>query len=429
MIRPVPAAPRAHTGPRAWRREDDALLARLEDEALFEAAWRALAPPGAPAPHRRAAGVLAELRAIPAGAAALGEAQRGELAPLVSAIRAPDPATLTPPLAHHLALLWGRAGRAAARSSDPAVRAAAVEALVTSLAMWLWLAEEDAYLAALAARVIDGALPPRDVALAAREAPYEPIAALGAVAREGARERSAEGEAALAALALVDVACARAEVSEAVTTAAVARARRARDAAVEDAIGRVEASLEEAIARDAPSDELVPLLFEAAAVWRWTGEDVHVERSLVRATTPAIWDHYRERRWEAIRTILRPLEPVVERLAARVEREPGELAYAAPCAQMLVFRAEVATTFDEQLGLAERALRLCPTHRNARVVVADLLVERALRRLDAALPWQTGDALADAERDCRRAKDLYPQLKRLEDATRRLAAQGIRLDD
>ena len=184
-----------------------------------------------------------------------------------------------------------------------------------------------------------------------------------------------------------------------------------------------------ASARGARSDELVPLLFEAAAVWRWSGEDVHVERFLVRATTPAIWDHYRERRWEAIRTILRPLEPVVERLARRVEREPSELAYAAPCAQMFVFRAEVATTFDEQLGLAERALHLCATHRNARVVVADLLVERALRRLDAALPWQTGDALADAERDCRRAADLYPQLKRLEDATRRLAAQGIRLDD
>lgn len=418
-------APRPALG---WRAADDALLARLEDERCFEGVWRALTPEGTPPPHPRAAGVLVELRATPAGRAAVEQADRGSFGPILRALAHPDPAALAPRLAHHLALLWQRIGRACAASRDATVRGGAEAAHVRSLAMWIWLAGEERYLTTLAAQVIGDALPERDVLAAGREVAFEALTALGETARAGARDRTPESEIALRALARVPEACRLAAAPEALSATATARARRERDRAVEEAIGRLEQTLEEATTRGAAPDELVPLLWDASGVWRWAEHDVHVERFLVRVITPTLWDHYRERQWDAIRALLRPLEGPVESLARRTEGDSTQLAYAAPCAQMLVFRAEVARTFDEQLATAERALAICPTHRNGRVVVADLLVERGLRRLDRAMPWETGDALADAERDCRRAMELYPQLKRLEDAKQRLKGHGIDLD-
>ncbi|MCB9592139.1 MAG: hypothetical protein H6719_05350 [Sandaracinaceae bacterium] len=411
-----------------WRPEDEALLVRLEDERLFEAVWAALTPEGTPAPHPRAAGVLVELRGHEDGRAAIEHARLGTFAPILHALSHPDPVALTPPLAHHLALLWDRVGRACSGSTDPVLRSSAAKARLRAVAMWLWLGEEATYLATLASQVIGDALSERDVTAAARDVAFEPLLTLGEEAREGAQALTPKSEIALGVLGRVAEACRMAGCSEAFTATACGRARRERDAAVESAIARIERSLEEATTRGASPDELGPLLWDAVAVWRWADHDVHVERSLVRVITPRLWDHYREKQWDVIRTLLRPLEGPIESLARRVEDDPTQLAYAAPCAQMLVFQAEVSQTFDVQMTIVERALRICPTHRNARVVCADLLVERAMRRLETAMPWGSGDALADAERDCRRAMDLYPQLKRLEDAKRRLLAQGIDLD-
>ena len=58
---------------------------------------------------------------------------------------------------------------------------------------------------------------------------------------------------------------------------------------------------------------------------------------------------------------------------------------------------------------------------------ADLLTERGLRHLDKPLR-RTGDALAAAEKDLRRAMELYPQLNRLVDAKRRVKELGLDLD-
>jgi len=187
-------------------------------------------------------------------------------------------------------------------------------------------------------------------------------------------------------------------------------------------------AIEEATTHAVRPDELAPLLFDAVAAWRWADHDGQVERFLVRTITSVLWDLYREKRWGDIRTLLRPLEGPLDSLARRIEADRSQLAYAAPCAQMLVFRAEVALTFEEQLEIVERALSLCPTHRNARVVCADLLVDRGLRTLSASMPWATGDALAQAEKDVRRAMELYPELKRLDDAKRRFKKVGLDLD-
>lgn len=411
----------------AWRPQDDALLARLEDEARFETVWDALAPTGAARPHPRAAGVLAELRAIDEDAVA--QTERGSFAPVLRAMAQPDPAALTPRLAHHLALLWTRVADASARDEDPVVRGGAPKAWVRAVANWLWLVDEGDYLAALARAVMGDSLSAHDAATSARQAGLSILDELGATARRGVEALDVESETALRALARVDEAARIAAVSEALATSAAAHARAERDRAIEQAVDRVETAIEEATLRGCEPDELASLLWDAVAVWKWADRDVQVERFLVRVSTPTLWDHYRDKRWDTIRALLRPLEAPVESLARRTEGDRGQLAYAAPCAQMLVFQAEVARTFDTQLAISERALRICPTHRNARVVCADLLVERGLRRLDTAMPWETGDALAEAERDVRRAMELYPQLKRLEQARRRLAAMGVDVDE
>jgi len=411
----------------AWRPQDDALLERLEDEARFEAVWEALAPAGAAAPHPRAAGVLAELRAIAPDAVA--QTERGRFAPVLRAMAQPAPASLTPRLAHHLALLWTRVGAASARDDDPVVRGGAPKAWVRAIASWLWLVDEGDYLAELARAVMGDSLSAEDAATSARQAGLSILDELGAAARRGAESLDRVSETAIRVLARVDEAARIAGVSEALATSAAARARLERDRAIEQALDRVETSIEEATLRDGEPDELVSLLWDAVAVWKWADRDVQVERFFVRSITPTLWDHYRDKRWDAIRALLRPLEEPIESLARRTEGDRAQLAYAAPCAQMLVFQAEVARTFDRQLAICERALRICPTHRNARVVCADLLVERGLRRLDTAMPWETGDALADAERDVRRAIDLYPRLKRLDRAKRKLSALGVDVDE
>ena len=45
----------------------------------------------------------------------------------------------------------------------------------------------------------------------------------------------------------------------------------------------------------------------------------------------------------------------------------------------------MSQTFDVQMTIVERALRICPTHRNARVVCADLLVAQK----QPVLYWDT----------------------------------------
>lgn len=414
--------------PPAWRPEDEALLARLRDEATLERVWRAVAG-DARLPHPRAAGMIAALRARTDGAVAVEQAARGELAPILRLTSQPDPSTLTPALAHHLALFHEQVAAVLERSGDRARAASAEHPRLRSLAMWLWLAEESAYLQRVAASVTAGALAAPEVAKVAAEAPYDAIARLGARARAGARELSEPARVALVVLSRVSEAATQAGVSERVRKHAERAAARARGAAIDEAVGRIDQALEDAAARGASIEALAPLFADGAAVWRWSGSDEQVEHFLVERATPFCWERYREQRWSELRSLLRPLQEPVDHLAARIERDSTRLAYAAPCAQMFVFRAEVAQTFDGQVELAERAVALCSTHRNGRLVLADLLIERGLRVLDVAKPWATGDALAKAAKDVRRAAELFPQLKRLPEAKQRLKAMGRDIDE
>ena len=403
----------------AFRPEDHALLERLLDEQLLERVYRDLAPSAA-LPHPRAAGVLACLRRTDPGRHALREAEDGRLAPLVRALTEPDPARTEPELAHHLAILLS--GLADRLEKD----ARAVHLRTRSLALWLRLASQQSYLRSLASAVVGAALRADRAAHAADAIALEEIDALGERAREGAGDLTPASAMILAALARAPEAAALAGSDDKLAQSAAARAGRARASAIDVAIGRLEHALDEARLRSASGRELAGLMEQGAAVWRWAGKDEQVEHFLIEKSTPFCWDLYRDRKWDELRAVLKPMDPAMQSLASRIERDKSKLAYAAPCAQYFVFLAELAPTLDRQLLLCERAVALCPTHRNGRLVLADILVVRALHALDGALPW--GDGVDNAERDVRRAQELFPMLDRLPEAKRRLQAHGRRVD-
>ncbi|MGE0789613.1 MAG: hypothetical protein AB7S26_28330 [Sandaracinaceae bacterium] len=407
-----------------WREDDERLLRRQEDEALLARVWDALTPEGTAAPHARASGVMVALRDQASAMHAFDRARQGELAPLLLALDRVDYAERGPRHAHHLALL--HAG--VADALEPTDRTAALHARRRSLAAWLWLGSERRYLEELADGTLGTTLRGADRERAVAEAALLPIEHLGARAKSGAPTLSEGGAVAILALSTIDEAIRDSGCDDEMATRARRLADRWRLDAVDAALGPVADSLEHALLEAAPIMTLLTHVERALDVWRWCGREETAERFLTEKITPIIWDRHRERAWDDVRRIVTPLRPAVEHMARRIEGDPSRLAYAAPCAQMFVFMAEVAPRLEEQIVLAERAVALCATHRNGRLVLADLLVARALRRLEGAVPFGWSPALDESTQDISRAQELFPQLSRLEDAKKRLRRFGVDLD-
>lgn len=414
----------------AWRAQDEALLTRLEDQAVLESVWRRWAGTQAALPHPRAAGVIAELRRHPTGAQAVERAQEGELAPLLQLLSAPPREVLTGALAHHLALLHEQLANERETRGHASARRTATDAWLTSQAMWLFLGEERAYLNHIGDAVVGGALPVAHVRRELDEASHRTLAVLSRRAEAGARELSEPARLALRALRRMDQAAATAGLAEEPSRRLIRRAEQARERAIDIAAGRVEAALEEAIVTDAGAEAIAPMLWDGAAVWKWSERDRIVVHMLMERLTPYLWEQYRQKKWDSIRLLIAPLEAMVDHLAHAIENDPRQLAYAGPCAQMLVFRAEVAGTLRNQLALSERAVQVCPTHRNGRLFLADCLVERASSTMDRGV-FLERKKLVQVHADLTRAESLYPQLKRLPKAKERFAkaARGRNYDE
>jgi hypothetical protein len=256
------------------------------------------------------------------------------------------------------------------------------------------------------------------------EAPFEPLDALGRTAQAGARELTAAASTALLGLAGVDDACAIAGCSEALARAARRRASARRGAAVEAALAPIGDALEEASARvhATPGDDpRIAVLARASAVWKWAGEDETVERFVVDRAQPVGWDAYRGTGWSQLRKLITAVDPMVERLAGRIE-QTANIAYASGCAELLVFRAQIESPFRRQKETAERALRLCPSHRNARVVLAGFLCEEAILRVTVGLLPPSRADCAAAEADVARAEELFPTSSRIAGARAKIEA-------
>jgi hypothetical protein len=406
---------------RMWRQDDEALLERLEDEILLEKLWRFQAGDAQP-PHPRAAGMIALVRKLTGGPEAVAEAQAGRYEAFFAKLLPPRIAVLPPALLHHIALYYGGLADALASSpSSPDAPDPALEARKRSLAAWLALGEEKSYLTSLARAIAGGALPDAEIERAADEASMEPIDDLGRAAQEGAHEQTRASWLAIASLMRVPDACRAAGLPPALTAAAVRRADRWKSAAADQALAPILEAFSEATARgDAPA-KAPALLERTAQIWRWSHGEELVEIFAVEQATPVAWEIQRESRWDDLRRLLTPVMPLVEHLAARVEADPTKVAYAGPCAQFYVFLYELENDLELSLTYAERSVKLCPTHRNGRLVLASGLCDAASHALTQIGWYVPPEALDRAEALVTRAEKLYPSLQKIESVKQRIA--------
>jgi hypothetical protein len=394
-----------------WRAEDEALLVRLEDQELLGELLRRMTAQKEGAPPA-AAGMIALLTADDEGRAARTRALAGDFAPLEARIREAPLKGMAPPLLHHLALYLARVGDATESDVE-----ACTQARVRSLAAWIALGDEHHYLAALAHVVLEDALPQPEVERALDSVALDVVDDLGRRAEAGARDRTPAGALALRVLWRVREACTMAGASEKLRSTLLPRARALRDAAVEIALAPITHALDEATHTGQMVERSLELLQPAIAVWRWAECDEEVERFVVDRLTETAWDLYRAARWDALRELMAPFEPLIESLCRRAERSGEIVAYRAACAQMLVFRSETAATLDTQLATAERALALCPGHRNARIVLASYLCHDATRRMNRLTKREVATIAALIER----AETLNPSSRTLAEAKQRFA--------
>jgi len=340
----------------------------------------------------------------------------GDLLRLVRFLEAPPLKDKPPELLHHLALYFQKV----ATSLEAIAPEAAANAWMRSLAAWLALSEERAYLSRLEEAVLgDAAARGRaaSIAIPPERMPLEVVAEIAKRADATSRDLAPAGRAALLALAWVEDAGRLASAPPDALKRARQAADRHRNAAIDSAIGIIGETLDDAHVRGELGTQGRAILLRALDVWTWSGNDEAVEQFVVDRLGTVGWELYRARSWDALRYLLDPFQPLIESLAARIEKDPAsKIAYSAPCAQMFVFLSEVESFASKKLAFAERAVSICPTHRNGRLVLAAVLCDRAI---DAMRGMQLIARKNDIERAAGmidRAEKLYPQATELPEA-------------
>lgn len=400
-----------------WRAEDEALLGRLEDELILSRLFHhhvgnlaALS-----VPHPRAAGLIAAARALPGGDMAVRAALDGDVTKLARLIETPPMRARPPSMLHHIALYYARV----ASVLESVLPDAAANAWMRSLAAWLALGEERTYLAALEDAILGDARKAKDkigVLIAPERVPLEVVADLGKRAESSSRDLAPSGRAALLALSWVGEAARIGGVPEDVTRRALHAAERWRNAALDASLAVVGEALDEANMRGELTTSGRAILLRALEVWAWSDNDEAVEQFVVDRLATVGWELYRARAWDALRSTFVPFRPMIEHMARRIEHDPTKIAFAAPCAQMFVFLTDMEQSLMAKHELAERAVRLCPSHRNGRLNLASLLVDQALTSLRQMVIFARKDALERVEALLARADKLYPQSSELPEA-------------
>lgn len=415
-----------------WRPDDEALLERLEDEEALERLFRhhTGSVSGGQRPHPRAAGLVAEVRRLPGGEAAVRAALTGDVAKLARIVDFSEPARRSPELLHHTAVYFAKV----ASALEVAAPEHAANAWMRSLAAWLALGEERTYLARLEEAVLgksDGggvggaggvrakggsASANASAVIPPERVPLELLAELGKRAEATSRDLSAPGRAALLALSWVPEAARMAGVSDDTASRARAAAERRRNAALDAALTVLGEALDEANVRGELGRAGRTILVRAIDVWKWSGGDEIVEQFAADKLAAVGWELYRARDWDGLRLTFEPFRPMIESFAQRLEKDRTKIAYAAPCAQLFVFLTDIEPVLARKTELAERAVRLCPSHRNGRLNLASLLCEQAIATMRTMVLFARKDDLDRVEQQIERAEKLYPQSTELPEA-------------
>ena len=364
-------------------------------------------------PHPRAAGLVAMLRRTPEGARAAALADEGDASALRTLVRPEQLEPLGPRLLHHLALYHERLARLRGDAADWQL----------ALAAWLALDRSPGYLRELAGAVADDALDTSAKQAWVRGACWQAWNRLRRLGEQGAAERTLEARMALRVFADPSALARRAGIPPDAWPAIEARAASSREAILDAALAPLAAHLDEADGRE-PDGEHVDLLETVVHLWRWAGHPPQVERFFVDRALSIGWSLYKGKRFDALRRMNETARPLLDAFGERIRQEPREISYASRVAQFLVFRAEMEPRFERQLDAAERAVALCETHRNGRLVLADLLAERALRTLERAPLLGRRRHVERARADVTRARSLWSDsLPRLEQAREALARE------
>jgi hypothetical protein len=362
--------------------------------------------------HPRAAGLVASVRGVAKAGhtpaeQAIRAAESGDIAPLARFVEAPFDDSRPPPLLHHFAIYFAKV----ATALEPVAPEAAANAWMRSLAAWLALGRERAYLTGLENAILGATAGARARASTPFRMAADVIADLGKRADAASRDLAPRGRAALLALAWAREAARLGGLDPTEAKPHLDAARRQRDSALDASLAIVDDAIADANARGEQVGRAT--LERAIHVWLWSDQDEAVEHFAVDRLGPVGWDLYRARRWDDLRNFLHPFRPMIDHLAARILRDPTQLAYAAACAQMYVFLSDVEPFFVTKMALAEQAVRVCPTHRNGRLILAGLLCERARRELNAMALFVRREEILRIEAEVERAEQLYPQSSEL----------------
>lgn len=399
-----------------WRPEDEALLQRLEDEAIFEALFRfhvGAAANGVSMPHARASGLVRAARSLPHAADALDAAGKGDVTKLARLLEAAPMVGRSPELLHHLALYFGEV----ASVLEAVAEDAASTAWTRALAAWLALAEERTYLTRLE-DAIRGTATSKDVMLPPERVPLEIVADLGKAAEATSRDLAPRGRVALAALSLrsIDDAVRLAGVGGDASARTHREAERRRNAALDAAMAVIGEALDEANVRGELTTAGRAILLRAIDVWKWSSLDEAVEQFTVERLATIGWELYRASSWDALRYLLEPFQPMIEHLGSRIEGDPSKIAFSSSCAQMFVFLSDVQVLFPKKLAFAERAVKICPSHRNGRLVLAAALCEEATTIMRNMVLFARRDEIDRVDALLARAESLYPRSTDLPEA-------------
>ncbi len=143
------------------------------------------------------------------------------------------------------------------------------------------------------------------------------------------------------------------------------------------------------------------------------------------------WTLYKTRTEDKLRELTHAARPFSNHLESLLLRNEGAFGRQALCADLLLFVADFAPR-DEQERIFQRTLRICPGHRNSRLMLSYHHLQTAnlhLNRLDAYDPIRAftpgvqadlRQALQDAQDAIQRARDAFPENERLPDYDRRL---------